>query len=275
MARPIKEIEPSLQYTLPSGADESVYDPNEWFAERFPDATAMYGPAFLEGSWTDPAMQTHIVPSHMNSDVMAAILGGDPRLGHRVVFHEQEGKFYFYDLMVGAFTPTTEQKLELLLSNYLIRCAQACHRLVDVRPLMETFRTQKMLHSVITRAKALLQVDPSFFQGESGHRRCIAGKYIEPTDEPSYRQFVKKGLVARPDGKTTLQDAFHKYYRFCGDKNMEPLTRSEFRHLVTEVIREEFNIGFRHDVPGRSGKQTHGWFGVECVLGSDEPHGRN
>jgi hypothetical protein len=39
-------------------------------------------------------------------------------------------------------------------------------------------------------------------------------------------------------------------------------TRQEFKGLVADVIREEFNLGLRHDVPGENGKQRHGWFDV-------------
>ena len=43
---------------------------------------------------------------------------------------------------------------------------------------------------------------------------------------------------------------------------MQPLTRQEFKGLVAEVIREEFNLGLRHDVLGDNGKHRHGWFSV-------------
>jgi hypothetical protein len=42
---------------------------------------------------------------------------------------------------------------------------------------------------------------------------------------------------------------------------------------VAEVIREEFKIGLRYDVPGENGKQRHGWFGVR--LDDVEVVGRN
>ena len=112
------------------------------------------------------------------------------------------------------------------------------------------------------KAKAVLEADRLFFQGRNGQRRFIDGKYIEPDEEPSYRVFVKKTIVREQDATVTLQDAFHTYYRFCRDQQMQPLTRQEFKGLIAEVIREEFNIGLRHDVPAENGKQRHGWFGV-------------
>jgi hypothetical protein len=63
----------------------------------------------------------------------------------------------------------------------------------------------------------------------------------------------------------TVHDAFHRYYQFCRENQMTPLTRQEFRSLVAEVIREEFNVGLRHDVMDERGKQTHGWLGIDCI----------
>ena len=44
---------------------------------------------------------------------------------------------------------------------------------------------------------------------------------------------------------------------------MRPLTRQGFKGLVAEVIREEFNLGLRHDVLAKMG--SNGTAGLECV----------
>lgn len=131
------------------------------------------------------------------------------------------------------------------------------------------FREKKLPRSVTERAKALLQCDGTFFTGENGHRRFVDGRYIESTDEPSCRQFVQKALVASPEGKLTVPGAFHRYYQFCSNNQMEPLTSSEFKRLVTEVIREQFNVGLRHDVIGANGKHGLGWVGIDCCRGNN------
>ena len=275
MAKEITTLKPSLNFTMPGGAGDRTNDPNGWFLEKFPDAVEKYGPAFMEATWIDQHFQKNVIPAHLNIDFFAGVLGGSPQLGHKVVYFQPEGIFFFYDPMVDAYVPTTEAKLQLLLSNILVKCSSACGRLVDIRPIVEVFRSQKTLNSVIQRAKAMLQADTGFFQGKDGNRRYVDSRYIEPNEEPSYRQFVHKALVAHPDGKVTLPDAFHRYYRFCADNHLQPLTRSEFKHLVSEVIREEFNIGLRHDVPGISGKHNHGWLGIDCRLDDVACHGRN
>ena len=43
-----------LRLRMPGGeVVESTNDPNMWFAEKFPEQAQQYGPAFMEGTWTD------------------------------------------------------------------------------------------------------------------------------------------------------------------------------------------------------------------------------
>ena len=257
---------PSLRFRLPSyssnGTEHGTNDPNKWFADRFPEQARQYGAAFIEGTYIDADGLKRFIPAYLNEDFFAAILGGDKNLGHQAVWYPPEETWYFFDYRVDAFCPTTEEKLKLLLSNYLIRCSQECGCLVDITNLVVKFRQDDDLQKIVSKAKAVLEADRLFFHGASGQRRFIEGKYIEPNEEPSYRVFVKRSIVREPEGKVTLQDAFHRYFQFCRDHQMQPLTRQEFKGLVAEVIREEFNLGLRHDIPGENGKQRHGWFGV-------------
>jgi hypothetical protein len=194
------------------------------------------------------------------------VLGGDKRLGHQVVFHAPEQTFYFFDWRENAFCPTAPGKLELLLSNFLTRCSQAMNAFVEIRPLVSTFRKPEVLKPIVDRAKALLECDRSFFQGQQGHRRLVDGRVIEPTDKPSYAAFVEKNLIREDRATLTVTDAFHGYYSFCKSHQMTPLTRQEFKSLVTEVVREQFGCGLRNDVPGHNGKQQEGWLGLNFRL---------
>lgn len=268
-----------LRFRLPSySSNETAHesatnDPNQWFADKFPEQARQYGPAFMEGTWNDADGLRRFIPAYLNEDFFAAILGGDKTLGHQVVWCPPEETFYFFDYRVDAFCPTTEAKLKLLLSNYLVRCSQNCRSFVDITNLMVRFRQDEGLQRIVDKAKAVLEADRPFFQGADGQRRFIDGKHVEPNEEPSYRLFVKQTIVREPAATVTLQDAFHRYFQFCRDHQMQPLTRQEFKGLIAEVIREEFNLGLRHDIPGENGKQRHGWFGVR--LDGTEAFGRN
>lgn len=245
-----------------SAVSEETNRPNKWFAAKFPKQTELYGPAFMEVTLSDADKLDRIIPVYPNNDLFAAILGGDPDLGHQVLWYPPEATFYFFDSKVNAFCPTSEDKLKLLVSNYLIRCSQDCSSLVDGTNLFVRFRQDEVLGRIVTKAKALLEADRSFFDGKDGQRRYVEGRYIEPDEEPAYRTFVKQTVIKEPAGKITVNAAFHRYYEFCRAHDQLPLTRHEFKGLVAEVIREQFNVGLRHDVPGETGKASHGWLGV-------------
>jgi hypothetical protein len=134
-----KSYETPLRLRMPGG-EEFTNDPNKWFADKFPEQVVQYGAAFMEGTWTDADGLTRLIPVHMNDDFFAVALGGDKSSGHQVVWFPQEETFYFFDYRVDAFCPTTEEKLKLLLSNYLIRCSQDCGCLVDISNLVVKFR---------------------------------------------------------------------------------------------------------------------------------------
>ena len=72
-----------------------------------------------------------------------------------------------------------------------------------------------------------------------------------------------------------MQDAFHRYFKFCRNNPIQPLTRAEFKDLVAEVIREEFDLGIRHDILDERGKETHGWLGIDCRLEESPCFGGN
>ena len=225
--------------------------PNAWFAKRFPEQIEKFGEAFFGGEHVDG----------LNEDAFAAILGSNARLCHQVVWFPDEKTFYFYDFRLDAFCPTTEEKLGLLTSQYLIRCAEDVKSKTAKHILR--LRTPQNYKNVIASAKAMLAVNSSFFHGKDGKRRFVDGHYIEPDAIPSHELFVKKAFVRDVTGNLTVADAFCQYTRFCEDVHATPLTRAAFKDLVKEAIREEFQIRLRHDiVDSNSGRMTHGWRGI-------------
>ncbi len=205
-----------------------------------------------------------ITPAFPNHDFFAGMLAGCKRLGYQVIYYPPEKTFYFYDYEVEAFCPTTEGKLRLLISNYLIRCVEDCRSNVHITDLVVTFRENVSLQKSIEKAKALLQASRVFFEGKEGQRRFVDGKYIEPYEEPSHRSFVKNAIVRKAKAKLTVGYAFAQYHRFCTQQKMTALTKREFKVLVAEVIHEMFHLKLRHDIVGEMGTETHGWAGVHC-----------
>ncbi len=104
-------------------SERPAKSPGEWFSKRFPAQAEQYGPPMLECVETLLDQSIQVSPVALNEDFYAAVLGGDDRLGHHVVFYLPEQQFYFFDCRFGRYEPTSEQKLILLLSQYLIQCA--------------------------------------------------------------------------------------------------------------------------------------------------------
>jgi hypothetical protein len=264
-----------LRYKMPSFESfnlesDNVQDPNLWFAKLFPESAKLHGPGFLQGTYEDSNGLRRFIPIAINEDSWAHAIGGDRRLCHEVVWYSPEETWYFYDPKYDAFVPTTTEKMEALLSFYLLKCSQEMGSLVEIRPLVTTFRKSETLARVLSRAKALLLASGGYFEGKNGYRRMVNGQIIEPEQQPNYEIFVKQGIIKDPTTNLSVADAFHKYFVFCKQIGQQPLTRQEFKHLVAEVIRENFKVGLRHDIRGPDGKQGHGWLGLNCRLALPE-----
>ena len=120
----------------------------------------------------------------MNDDFFAGLLGGDRNLGHQVVFYVPEQQWCFYDCQFDYFVPTTEEKLMILLSQYLIHCCQEMPRFTDIGGLFLRFRSEDRLKHIVKKAKAMLAADKTFF--ESRKRRC-GERILDPALEPVHQ----------------------------------------------------------------------------------------
>lgn len=246
-----------------------------WFNEVFPEAVRAWGPGFVEGRYEDAEGYTRFVPVEVNEDAWACALGGRADLAQQVVYVSAEASWWFLDYRMEAFCECSEERLKLLLSNYLVRCSQSCGPMADIEPLVTTFRKRATLNRIIDKAKTMLEADEQFFSGANGRKRIISGKIVEATAKPSYELFVEKAVTREAASALSVSDAFHRYFNFCREHQMSPLTRAEFKSLVAEVVREQFGCGIRRDVPGKNGKQAEGWIGLSLRLQEPATLGRS
>jgi len=173
----------------------------------------------METNYVNPDGLMHFIPAYLNDDFFGCILGGDKSLGHQVIYYVQENQWYFYDYAVDAYCPTSEEKLKLLLSNYLIRCAQESGALTEIANLVVNFRQNDVLNKVIKKARAMHEADRTFFQH---HKRMIDGKMIDPSQPPAHETFIKHSIIQAPAGTITLTDCYHKFYRYCKESGVNP-----------------------------------------------------
>jgi hypothetical protein len=60
----------------------------------------------------------------------------------------------------------------------------------------------------------------------------------------------------------TITDAFACYSQPLKGNKMNPPKRELFKGLVAPLVREEFDLGIRNDLPGKDNKHKCGWKGL-------------
>ena len=254
---------------LPTGIDESLLQtPSGWFSARFPDQTLTFGTAFFEEAVRGISGSMGIRPCVINEDFFAAMLGGDRRLGHRVIYLPGDG-FWFNDPRVDAFCPTTDKKLEVLLSNSLVKCAENMGGNVDKTMLIREHRRPQVLSGIVKRARTVLAADPRFFEGVGAPRRFLHGRAVQPALSASPEDFIHRAFVPLQGASVVVSEAYQGFLRHCQMENLVRVQFTEFKRAARDLVMEKFQLGLRHDIRTPEGRQTHGW--KHLALVSDLP----
>lgn len=262
--RPPPSTSSDSDFTLSSTPQKT---PNKWFRDRFPREDLIHGPAFhenhtVEMDFVGGMPERRIYLLDINQDFFAGLVGAHANLGHEVVFFLPEQRFYFYDPTIGGFCPTSPEKLQLLVSNLLMRCFRDMGGQVDAQPLFGHFRSTEILRPIVTKAKALLAAEKGFFDGKDGRRRLDGDKLVDVTMEDPCALFVRKAIKPDPDAHLTVTECYENYRKFCGAEGFAPVARQYFKGLIREVIEEEFGRKVRHDLTASSGRHRDGWKGI-------------
>ena len=251
---------PELSYNKP------VYNsPNEWFDRKFSENIETFGVPFIEEAQVMHASVTVRKPVCINAYFFASLLGGDKYYGHQVVYYPPEDRFYYLDPAVKAFRPASVEKLQVVVSHYLLKCAEACSGRVNIRPLVEDFCKDRVIRGIVDKAKAILQADRSFFEGVDGKVRYIDGKRLNPADGPAHRQFASEVIARQLGSWLTISQAYSQYAIYCRQKGLTNISPPEFKSFMAVEILDTFNQKMRHDVPAEDGRQTHGWRDLACL----------
>jgi len=236
--------------------DRKPTTPSEWFSKMFPEQARIFGCPFVELAEETGDGLTKINPLAPNLDFLAAILGGDEKMGHKVIYLEGECQFYYRDQPSGIFKPTSDEKMANLLRALLVRCAEELPDTVHKLNLFLEFRSDKTIRAAIHRAKGILAADHSFFSVESKHQR-EKGPEIH---ERLARVFAEDLLERKPGEVLTLTNAHLIFTEFLKLKSMVPVKRTTFKDMLAPIIRQVFDLGLRNDVIDRAtNHQTAGW----------------
>lgn len=200
--------------------------------------TRRYSLAFVHAPGSTPSLEAveaaHLPVKHplaIDEDFFAGLLAGDERLGHHVVFYGPEQTFYFLDCRFGYYAPTTEEKLQVLLSQYFVRCAESMSWDVDLMNLFVLFRKPETLKAIVKRARAILLASESFFTGSSGRKRLVGDEVCDPTVSPPHKLFVREMIVAQPKAILSVAEAYQEFLHYCAEHEFKPLERWHFKGL--------------------------------------------
>jgi hypothetical protein len=225
----------------------------------FPDQAKIHGCPFIELVQDLSDNLKRVNPLAQNLDFLAAISGGDEKMGHKVIYLEGEMQWYYLDPSDKLFKPTCDEKLANQLRALLIRCAEELPNSVHKLNLFLEFRSDKAIRAVVHRAKSILAADHTFFSVESKHQR-ERGPEIH---ERLARVFVEQVLERQPGEVLTLTNAYLIFTEFLKMKAMVPVKRTIFKGMFAPLIRDTFDLGLRNDVIDQaSHKQTAGWKGL-------------
>ena len=231
----------------------------DWFCAMFPTQVRVFGSPFLEQAAN--TISTPLVP---NIDCLAACLGGDERLGHRVIYYVTELQFYFFDPADQMFHATNDQKMGNLLRGLLARCAAEVRGEGHLVNIFHTFRSDSVVRAVVNRAKSLLEADPDFFGVKSQHQR-IAGPEIH---HRLALVFAQRLLEPCSDSILTVAQTYTLFNTFAKSRHMPEMKRGTFKCMMAEVIRDAYDLGVRNDlVNPQTEKQQCGWKGLRPVDG--------
>jgi hypothetical protein len=254
----LKKYEPTpwpLRDHIPDPPPQTA---SEWFSKKWPKQAGEFGTPFLEAKYSSIEGQ-RVNPIAMNEIFFASILAGDENLGHKIVHYTPEDRFYFKDPRdEDKFRPTSEDKLKTLLSLYLLQCAEELKDSTPKFNLFVRFRKDQELQAVINKARSLLAVDKSFFDAESPNIR-IEG--VEVCGRAA-KTFIHVLVEVNPAKTMTVTDSYTAFQEFCVKNGMMLVERSLFENLAVEIIKKEFGLGLRHDIPNALGRQQRGWRGV-------------
>jgi len=73
--------------------------------------------------------------------------------------------------------------------------------------------------------------------------------------------------MLEPNGEShvTVTQAYRAFCRLAEQRQLGTLRRSQFKATMTDLMREQFGVGLRRDVPDAFGMQQEAWKGVRLV----------
>ena len=234
--------------------------PNGWFVQRYPQAYKNHGSPFLELVEPLDQFTVQVLPVTINHDFFAAFLGGRKDLGHHVIYFEPEMQWYFRD-SGGIYKPTTPEKLQNQYRALMMKCAQDMPANVHKLNLVHEWRSDRACKMIAQRAKSILAADQSFFSATSLNQRIRGPELYERL----LRVLVETMLQPSEGSSLTVTQAYLVFCKLAQQHSLGQIKRSMFKEIMRDLVRDEYGLGLRRDVPDASNKHQEAWKGLKLV----------
>lgn len=231
---------------------------NQYFSNLFPSHYAQFGDAFLELPHQDSLGGLELVPVAINHDFFGSALS-DPGLGLDIIYFEPEMQWYYREPILNIYKPTSPEKLQALFRALVLRSANILKTTNAKLKLWDEFRSDKTARTVVQRAKSILAADSSFFSPTSPHQRIKGQELVERVA----RVFVDQLLTAEPGQILRLQQAYTTFLEMLKDRNLPAVDKKQFKAVVAPLVRDQFQVALRNDLPALDGEGLRGWKGIK------------
>jgi hypothetical protein len=243
-----------------AGMFSRVQSPNTWFNEKFPSHVAQFGPAFLELRESSINGDSRITPVSLNCDVFAAALS-DSRLGLSIVYYLPDLEWYYLEPQENIYNLTTPERMQLLFRGIMMKCFEHISNPGCQYALFHQFRDDATSKAVVNRAKSILSVGESFFAPDSLNIRKQGPEWPERVA----RVLIESMLERKEGAVLTLTRAYNLFSALSIQRDLQPVRKATFKHVMRDLMKQEFGVCLRNDVPDENNKQQTGWKGVSPV----------
>jgi len=242
------------------GEPELPLTPNSWWVSRYPVAYHNHGSPFLELTEQADRFNAQILPVTINTDFMAGALGGRRDLGHCVIYLEGELAFYFKDAD-GLYKTTSSDKLMNQYRALMMQCAQDMPPNIHKLNLVHEWRGDRTCKAIVIRAKSILAADSSFFAADSPNQRVRGPELAERL----MKNLCETMLQQCENGCLTVTQVYRAFCGLAAQRQLGTLKRSLFKATMQDLMREQFGVSLRRDLPDALGRQQEGWKNIKLL----------
>jgi len=240
--------------------------PNAYFAQIYPNLVPDYGFPFVTTVRKTTDSSDMLKPrteqlKGINTLFFAALLGGDRRLGHDVIYFIPEGRFYFVDPLIACYVPTTEVKMRFYLTHVLQERVWG-YDADDAQLILEQFCTPKVLDTIIDQAKALLGAERGFFKGPRAYPRLTVENQESADIAATVRSFIKNQIDTDETSILTITECMNGLKTYSQETGVSLPSIKEVKAIVQTNIRNIHGRGLRNDLVLPDKTCVVGWKGI-------------